>query len=140
HTTGRRGGADPARTRRTRMAGPRNDDLDGNAPDHAATALVLVDVINDMEWEGGERLLPNALAAAHQIRQLRDRAGRAGIPVIYANDNFGQWRSNFRDVVDHCLHDGVRGEEIARLLEPGEDDYFVLKPKHSAFYSTPLER
>lgn len=28
---------------------------------------------------------------------------------------------------------------MARLLIPREDDYFVLKPKHSGFYSTSLE-
>ena len=28
---------------------------------------------------------------------------------------------------------------MARLLIPAEDDYFVLKPKHSAFFSTSLD-
>jgi nicotinamidase-related amidase len=55
------------------------------------------------------------------------------------NDNFGRWQSNFRAQIDHCLNDGVRGEPIARLLEPDDDDYFVLKPKHSGFFSTTLE-
>ena len=62
----------------------------------------------------------------------------AGIPVIYVNDNFGRWRSDFKAQVEHCLHDGVRGQPLVELLQPGEDDYFVLKPKHSGFYSTSL--
>lgn len=55
------------------------------------------------------------------------------------NDNFGRWKSDFRRLVEHCLNDGVPGEEIARVLQPEEDDYFVLKPKHSAFFETPLD-
>ena len=117
----------------------RNHDLHGNAPDSCDAALLLVDVINDLEFPGGRELLPSALRAAKKIAALTARAREAGVPVIYANDNFGRWRSNFNDVVDHCLTDGVRGEPIARLLAPDAEDYFVLKPKHSAFYSTTLE-
>ena len=114
-------------------------DLHGNAPDQCPVALLLVDVINDLEFEGGDRLLPNALPAAERLAALRRAARERDIPVIYANDNFGRWRSDFRHVVRHCLEDGVRGEPIARLLRPDDDDYFVLKPKHSAFFSTTLE-
>ena len=59
--------------------------------------------------------------------------------MIYVNDNFGKWRSDFQQQVRHCLEDGVRGEPIARMLRPEEEDYFVLKAKHSAFYGTPLD-
>jgi nicotinamidase-related amidase len=103
-------------------------------------ALLLVDVINDFEFSGGERILKPALRAARRIAALIPRARDAGVPVIYANDNFGRWRSDFREVVEHCLSDGVRGQPIAELLEPTPDDYFVLKPKHSAFFATTLEK
>jgi len=102
-------------------------------------ALLLIDVINDMEFEGAELLVEQAVPMAHRIAELKRQARSAGIPTIYVNDNFGRWKSDFRKVVEHCLHDGVRGEEVARILEPEDDDYFVLKPKHSAFYGTALE-
>lgn len=102
-------------------------------------ALLLVDVINALEFDGGERLRPTALAMARRLARLKARAARAGVPCIYVNDNFKQWRSDFRMLVDRCLHGGVRGEPIARLLAPGEDDYFVLKPLHSGFYMTTLD-
>jgi nicotinamidase-related amidase len=70
---------------------------------------------------------------------LKARARKTGVPVIYANDNFGKWRSDFRSLVEHCLNDGVRGRPIAELLRPEHDDYFVLKPKHSGFHSTTLD-
>jgi len=117
----------------------KNADLHGNAPDKAQAALLLIDTINDLEFPDGEQLLKHAMPMARQLVDLKRRAKAAGLPVIYANDNFGRWQSNFNTQVEHCLHDGVRGQPLAELLRPDEDDYFVLKPKHSGFYSTALD-
>ena len=116
-----------------------NEDLHGSVPETSDVALLLIDVINDLEFEGSEALLEHAVPMAERIAELKRRAKAAGIPAIYVNDNFGRWQSDFRRVVEHCLNDGVIGEPIARLLEPEDDDYFVLKPKHSAFYATTLD-
>ncbi|HEV7589265.1 MAG TPA: isochorismatase family cysteine hydrolase [Longimicrobium sp.] len=117
----------------------KNQDLHGMVPDAAPVALLLIDVINAMDFpDGGERLAENALPAARRLAELRRRAKELEIPVIYANDNFGKWRSDFREVVEHALED-VPGRPIAELLRPEKDDYFVLKPKHSAFYATTLD-
>lgn len=112
--------------------------LHGNAPDTSSAALLIVDMINDLEFEGGNRLLPRAVSAARRIAALKRSARAQRVPVVYANDNFGRWRSDFWEAVDHCLHDGVRGQPLAELLRPEKDDYFVLKPKHSAFFATTL--
>ena len=117
----------------------RSEDLHGAAPDKCACALLLIDCINDLEFDSGEKLLPGALAAAKATAALRRRAKQAGVPVIYCNDNFGKWRSDFRSLLDHVLKDDVRGRPIAQLLAPDEHDYFVLKPKHSGFHSTSLD-
>ncbi len=117
----------------------KNRDLHGNAPDSSGVALLMIDVINDLEFEGGQKLLKPALRAAARIARLAARARARGIPVIYANDNFGRWRSDFRETVAHCLEEGVRGRPLAALLKPEPDDYFVLKPKHSAFFATTLD-
>jgi nicotinamidase-related amidase len=116
-----------------------SDDLHGSAPDCAGAALLLIDVINDMEFPEGDQLLRQALPAAHRIKQLKQRARTAGIPSIYVNDNFGRWRSDFQAQVRHCLNDGVRGRPVVELLAPEGEDYFVLKPKHSGFFSTSLD-
>jgi nicotinamidase-related amidase len=108
-------------------------------PDKAEVALLLLDVINDFTWEGAELLLPHARAAVRRIRALRDRCREAGIPVIYVNDNFGRWRSDLRAVVKHCLDDDVPGRPIVQELAPAEDDYILLKPKHSGFFATTLD-
>lgn len=117
----------------------KSPDLHGSAPDQSRVALLLIDVINDMEFEGGGELIRFALPMAERIADLKRRATDAGIPTIYVNDNFGRWQSDFRRLVDHVTSDDVRGQAVARLLEPEEDDYFVLKPKLSAFFSTTLE-
>src|SRR5918996_3667586 len=117
----------------------KNPTLHGNAPDKAACALLLIDVINDLEFPEGDQLLRYAMPMARAISRLKRRAKETGLPVIYANDNFGRWQSNFNNQVEHCLNDGVRGQPVVELLRPGEKDYFVLKPKHSGFYSTALD-
>lgn len=117
----------------------RNEDLHGFVPEKCSAALLLIDVINDMEFPGSEALAERAVPMAHRIAELKQRAKEAGIPRIYVNDNFGRWKSDFRAVIEHVLEDGVRGEEVARILRPEDDDYFVLKPKHSAFFETTLD-
>lgn len=99
----------------------------------------MIDVINDLEFEGGEKLLDYAVPMARNLASLAKRARAAGIPVIYVNDNFGKWRSDFRMQLEHCRKDGVRGKPVVDLLVPDKNDYFVLKPKHSAFFATTLE-
>ena len=117
----------------------RAKDLHGAAPDECTVALLLIDWINDLEFDGGDKLFPQALKAAQATAALRKRAKQAGVPVIYCNDNFGKWRSDFRSLLQHVLKDDVRGRPIAQLLAPDEHDYFVLKPKHSGFHSTSLD-
>ncbi len=117
----------------------KNEDLHGNVPDGADVALLLIDVINDLEFPGGEDLLGHALPMADRIAELRRRALDAKVPVIYVNDNFGRWQSNLQAQVEHCLRDDVRGRPLVEKLRPGAEDYFVLKPKHSGFFSTTLD-
>lgn len=117
----------------------KNEDLHGNVPDKADIALLLIDVINDFEFSTGKDLLRYALPMAENLAALKRRAKKAGIPVVYVNDNFGRWQSDFNKILKHCLEDGVCGRPVAELLQPEEDDYFVLKPKHSGFFSTTLD-
>lgn len=87
----------------------------------------------------GAHCLRRALPAARKIAALKVRARRAKVPVIYVNDNFGRWQSDFRQQVEHCLKPESTGRPVVELLKPNEEDYFVLKPMHSGFHCTPLE-
>jgi nicotinamidase-related amidase len=103
------------------------------------TALLLIDVINDLAFEGSEDLIEQAEPMATRLVELKRRATAAGIPAIYVNDNFGQWRSDFRRTVAHCTAAASPGHRVSRRLRPTPRDYFVLKPKHSGFYDTTLD-
>jgi nicotinamidase-related amidase len=95
-------------------------------------------MINDLEFAEGGALLPHATAAADAIDQLSNAARKAGVPVVYVNDNYGQWHSERSLIMEHCSREGVLGRDIVKSLAPQEDDYFVIKPQFSGFYSTNL--
>ena len=117
----------------------KNEDLHGNVPDKSPVALLIVDMINDLEFPGGDRLAEQVMPIAERIRDLRNSARELGIPTVYVNDNFGKWQSDFRTLLDHSLHEDVLGRAMVELVVPDDEDYFVLKPKHSGFYSTTLD-
>jgi nicotinamidase-related amidase len=105
----------------------------------AGTALLLIDVINDLAFPGSEILVAQAEPMALRLAALKRRAAVAGVPVIYVNDNFGQWRSDFRQTVSHCTARSSPGRLVSQRLRPTRRDYFVLKPKHSGFFDTTLD-
>jgi nicotinamidase-related amidase len=103
------------------------------------TALLLIDAINDLAFKGSGKLIAQAEPMALRLARLKRRAARAAVPIIYVNDNFGQWRSDFRRTVAHCTSKASPGRLVSRRLRPTPHDYFVLKPKHSGFYDTTLD-
>jgi nicotinamidase-related amidase len=107
--------------------------------DRSGAALLLIDVINDCDFPESDELMRFAIPMAKRIAALAKRARAAKIPVIYINDNFGRWRSDFKAIVKHCASEHSAGRQIVELLHPEERDYFVLKPKHSGFFSTTLD-
>lgn len=100
--------------------------------------LLLVDVINPLQFPNAASLLREALQVARRIAKLKARLRAAGVPAIYANDNYGTWHSEFSDILVACQGMPAQRGEIARLLAPDADDLVILKPQHSAFHSTPL--
>jgi nicotinamidase-related amidase len=120
------------------VKGTSRHDLHGAAPDRSDTALLILDMISDFEFEDGAKLFRAALPVAPRIGQLAQRARTAKVPVIYVNDNLGRWRSDFSAIVRHCSGKGSRGAAILEILAPQPLDYCVLKPKHSGFFATAL--
>ncbi len=107
-------------------------------PAPGQTALLIIDMINDLSFEGAAALRKSATDAAYAILALREEADKAGVPVVYANDNFGEWHSERSRLVDHCLAGDEAGRDIVGQLKPRDDDYFVIKPQFSGFYATNL--
>lgn len=103
-----------------------------------ATALLIIDMINDLQFEEGMDMASAALRAAITITKLRAAATKAGVPVVYVNDNFGLWHGDVTAIVEHCLRPESNGQQIVRKLRPRKRDYFVVKPHFSGFYATNL--
>ena len=102
-------------------------------------ALLIIDVINDLEFPGAEKVLPWAMKMADRLIPFRAKAHHASIPVIYANDNYGHWRNEPDELYKHCMRPSARGRELSRRMKPTRQDYLILKPRHSAFFATPLQ-
>ena len=107
--------------------------------DKPRTALVVVDMVNPLDFPGSRALLRHARPAARRIARLRARLKPRGIPVVFVNDNFTHWREDFGELVAICSQPGVAGAPLLEALPPEQDDYNILKPQHSAFYNTALE-
>jgi nicotinamidase-related amidase len=114
-------------------------DGSGTRLPRSAVVLLLVDFINPLAFPGAGKLAPQALAAARATQRLKERLARDGVPTIYANDNYGVWRSDFRDILDHCAAQPGATGGMAQCLAPQADDLVLLKPRHSAFFATPLD-
>lgn len=103
-----------------------------------ATALLIIDIINDLDLPDRGTLARSARAAVERIRSLRDQADAAGVPVVFINDNYGQWHSDRNGIIAHCR----RGDGVARAIidriRPRDRDYFIIKPQFSGFYATNL--
>jgi nicotinamidase-related amidase len=106
---------------------------------HSSAVLIVVDVINHFEFPDGEKVLRQALPIAPKLARLKNRAQAAGMSIIYVNANFGQWRSDVYKLLDYCVRPEALGKSFVEQIQPDKNDYFVLKPMHSAFYQTPLE-
>ncbi|MBO9716161.1 MAG: cysteine hydrolase [Pseudoxanthomonas sp.] len=103
-----------------------------------ATALLVLDMVNLFDFEGGRRLARDAARITPAIAALRARFDRAGAPVVYVNDNFTRWQGEFHDLVERCIAAGGVPAAIAARLRPAQQHYYILKPKHSAFLATAL--
>ncbi|WP_216635916.1 cysteine hydrolase family protein [Bdellovibrio bacteriovorus] len=103
------------------------------------TALLIIDMLNTLDFPEGPMLAKQALPVAKNILKLKKKMAKRGAAVVYVNDNFGNWKSSWEEVYKTCAAPKSRGREIAKILHPDPEDYFILKPRHSAFYSTNLE-
>src|SRR3982074_2868251 len=109
------------------------------AKKRSRVAILLIDVVNHFEFPDGKQILRSALSIAPHLARLKQRARSSTIPVIYVNDNFGEWHSNAAKLLAYCLRPECYGKPFVEQVEPTDEDYCILKPMHSAFYQTPLD-
>ena len=103
------------------------------------TALLILDLVSDYEYPKGAELLAAARRIAPFVARLRDRSRRHGSPVMYVNDTRDQWESDQSAFVGRCLDASPSVAKLITTILPAPEDFFMFKPRHSAFYATPLE-
>jgi nicotinamidase-related amidase len=103
------------------------------------SALLILDMVSEFRFPGGSNVLRGARTPAPAIARLKARARSARAPVIYVNDTAGKWESDPRAFVERCERPAAPGRDVVALIRPQlEQDYFLFKPRHSAFFGTPL--
>lgn len=100
------------------------------------TALIVIDMINTYDHPDAELLLPSAESVVPVVAGLLERARRRDVPVIYVNDNFGEWRSHHGELLDKAL--AGPHAHLVEPLRPDDSSLFVVKARHSIFFETPL--
>lgn len=100
------------------------------------TALLIIDMVNCFDFPGAEKLKPNAERATDGIATLLAEAREKNFPIIYVNDNFGEWHSERSKLIE-AAEDQADSPRIASI-RPHDGDYFIIKPHFSGFYATNL--
>ena len=100
-------------------------------------ALVVIDMVNAYDFEDADRLAANAAQRVPVIREQIEQAQSEGRPVIYVNDNLGEWRSERTELIEKAMNG--RHPELVEPLLPPESAKFIFKLRHSIFYETPLD-
>ncbi|MFJ3202862.1 isochorismatase family cysteine hydrolase [Streptomyces sp. NPDC086989] len=100
------------------------------------TALIVIDMLNTYAHEDAEPLVASVRKTLPGVTTLLEHARASDSPVIYVNDNFGDWRSHHGEILQTAL-DGRHGD-LVEPVAPDENSLFVVKARHSIFFETPL--
>ncbi|MBG9448091.1 isochorismatase [Cytobacillus firmus] len=99
-------------------------------------ALIIIDMINDFHFHHGKILAEKAMSIIKPINELKSAFHDQDLPVIYVNDHYNLWKADLDTIMNHCRN--PVSDRILHEIHPSPDDYFLIKPKHSAFYGTAL--
>ncbi|MCC5804639.1 cysteine hydrolase family protein [Rossellomorea vietnamensis] len=100
------------------------------------TALLVIDIMNPFDFKHGETLAQHTSKIVDPINSLRRHCMKHHLPTIYINDHYELWKADYKEIYKKCHN--KTSDPIMTPLQPMEDDYFLIKPKHSAFYGTAL--
>ena len=101
------------------------------------SALVVVDMLNPYEHEDADRLVDSVRDTLPAMCELVARAREQDVPLVWVNDNHGDWSACRPQVVERALNG--RAPELVEPIAPPEDAGFVVKARHSIFYQTQME-
>lgn len=99
-------------------------------------ALLIIDMINNFDFPEGPALAKKTLQIVEPIKKLKEHFNQEGLPVIFINDHYNLWKADMDKIIEYCRNE--LSNPVFEKLLPDENDYFLIKPKHSAFYGTAL--
>jgi nicotinamidase-related amidase len=102
------------------------------------TALLVIDMQNDLVKPGGSLVVPEAEATVLPIKGLLELARARRMRVIYSQDTHRQGDPEWEVWPEHC-REGSWGWEIVAELAPGVEDTVLCKARFDVFYGTPLD-
>jgi nicotinamidase-related amidase len=101
------------------------------------TAVIVVDMLNRYEHEDADSLCDSVEQSLPTMCEIVDSARRGDMPLVYVNDNYGNWAASRTELSESAL-DGRRPSLIEPIV-PQDGVAFVTKARHSIFYETQLD-
>lgn len=71
----------------------------------ADTALLIVDMINNFEFDMGETLAKKTEKIVPHILSLKEHARQNEWPIIYINDHYGLWQADIKNIQQECTNE-----------------------------------
>ncbi len=106
----------------------------------SATALVIIDMLNDFVLPGAPLEVPAARDILPALKQRLDQARQDGMPVLYVCDAHDPDDREFARMgwPPHAVR-GTRGAEVVAELRPLPNEPVIAKTSYSGFHDTDLD-
>lgn len=101
------------------------------------TAVLVIDMLTDYDHPDGDALRASAASIVPVIAGLRDRAREQDVPVVWINDNHGEWAEDREGLIASARRGA--GAALIDPIAPHEGAPFLFKARHSVFFGSPLE-
>ena len=104
-------------------------------------ALLIIDMVKDyFDPRRNLKITPFARAIVDPIKRLATAFRESGWPVIFSTDAYKEDDFIFTGRMEPESLAGTEGAEVTDELEKKEGDFWLPKPRFSAFFQTGLER
>jgi hypothetical protein len=102
-----------------------------------STVLVVIDMLNRYEHDDADALRSSVQRVLPAMRALIGRAREHDAPIVYVNDNYGDWSAGHSELCEQALQGPHRA--LVEPILPPTGAAFLTKARHSIFYETSLE-
>ena len=101
------------------------------------SAVIVIDMLNEYDHEDANVLVESVREALPAMQRVIERAHDEGTPVVYVNDNYGDWAAGRSELIERAV--AGRHSDVVEPIAPRDGTWFIAKARHSIFYETQLE-